>query len=224
MQRVSGFGFGIFIMTVLPHVMPSYGEATTLSGLLALVTSLTLVVRWWREISWRHLLPILSVFLVFSFFAVKCIALIDTAVLKRVLGVTLILASLYFYYAADRIRLRPTWPVQGLLGTLSGLMGGFFGMQGPPAVLYFLNVSRTKEAYIALTQAYFLIGNVVMTLYRADSGFFTPTVTRAWCCAVPMVFVGTWLGGKVFRRIRIEALRRVIYAYMALSGVLALCA
>ena len=44
-QRVSGFGFGIFIMTLLPHVMPSSGDATALSGLLASVTSLIIVAR-----------------------------------------------------------------------------------------------------------------------------------------------------------------------------------
>lgn len=35
-QRVTGFGFGIFIMTVLPYLLPSYGEATTLSGMLSM--------------------------------------------------------------------------------------------------------------------------------------------------------------------------------------------
>ena len=34
-QRTTGFGFGIFIMTMLPFFLPTYGEATTLSGLLA---------------------------------------------------------------------------------------------------------------------------------------------------------------------------------------------
>jgi uncharacterized membrane protein YfcA len=29
-QRTTGFGFGIFIMTMLPFLMPSYDEATTL--------------------------------------------------------------------------------------------------------------------------------------------------------------------------------------------------
>ena len=36
-QRTTGFG--IFIMTMLPFLMPTYGEATTLSGLLAITTS-----------------------------------------------------------------------------------------------------------------------------------------------------------------------------------------
>ena len=34
-QQTTGFGFGIFIMTMLPFFLPTYGEATTLSGLLA---------------------------------------------------------------------------------------------------------------------------------------------------------------------------------------------
>ena len=42
-QRTIGFGFGIFIMTVLPFLMPSYAEAVTLSGLLSL-TSATVVM------------------------------------------------------------------------------------------------------------------------------------------------------------------------------------
>ena len=32
-QRTTGFGFGIFIMTMLPYFMPTYGEATTLFGI-----------------------------------------------------------------------------------------------------------------------------------------------------------------------------------------------
>ena len=38
-QRVSGFGFGIFIMMFLPYIMPSYNEAVALSGLLSGTTA-----------------------------------------------------------------------------------------------------------------------------------------------------------------------------------------
>ena len=43
----------------------------------------------------------------------------------------------------------------------------FFGMQGPPAVLYFIQSEPTKEHYMAMAQTYFLIGNVMMTIVRA---------------------------------------------------------
>ena len=33
-QRVSGFGFGIFAMTFLPYIMSAYTEANVLSSML----------------------------------------------------------------------------------------------------------------------------------------------------------------------------------------------
>ena len=221
-QRVSGFGFGIFIMTVLPYLLPSYGEATTLSGLLAMVTSVIIVARTWRHICWPRLLPILATFLVVSFFAVKFVAYADGGLLRRALGCVLIFASVWFMWLKDRVKLPTTLPVQVGMGTLSGVMGGLFGMQGPPAVLYFVATNSTKESYIAMAQTYFLVGNLAMTFFRAHCGLLTPVVMTSWCCAVPAVIVGTWIGSLAFRRISLPVLRMIIYLYMAVSGVVAL--
>lgn len=219
-QRVSGFGFGIFIMTVLPYLLPSYGEATTLSGMLALVTSAIITWRMHRYIDWRKLLPILITFLIVSWFAVQFVALAGDGILKRILGVILILTSIWFFFFNDRVHIRPTLPMQISMGTISGMMGGLFGMQGPPAVLYFLSCTERKEEYMALAQCYFLVGNCTMTLYRAHSGFLTPIVITYWCWGLLAVLAGTWLGTLVFRRLPIQILRKIIYAYMALSGAI----
>jgi len=222
-QRVSGFGFGIFIMTLLPYLMPSYGEATTLSGALALMTSALVVWQLHKHLVWRKLLPILVTFLLVSWFAVRFVSLAGDGTLKIILGVTLILASIWFFFVSDRIRIRPTLPMQIGLGTVSGLMGGLFGMQGPPAVLYFLASAESKEEYMAMAQCYFLIGNIVMTGYRAHAGFLTPAVGWCWCLCLPAIALGSWLGMKVFKKIPIALLRKIIYAYMAVSGLVALC-
>lgn len=221
-QRVSGFGFGIFIMTVLPFLLPSYGEATALSGLLALVTSLFITLRLRRFIPWRRLLPILTTFLVVSAMAVLAVASAPESLLKRVLGVVLIAASIWFFCFSGRVQVRPTPGVQVSLGTLSGLMGGFFGMQGPPAVLYFIATTKSKEEYMAMAQCYFLVGNVFMTLVRAHAGFLTPTVCRCWLYGILGVAIGAWVGAVVYRRIPLPILRRIIYLYMAASGVVML--
>lgn len=221
-QRVSGFGFGIFIMTILPYLMPSYGEATTLSGLMALVTSLIIATKMYRFLQWRKLLPILVTFLVVSYFAVWFVSMANDGLLKKILGAILILASFYFFWISDKVKLRATMLVQIVMGVLSGVMGGLFGMQGPPAVLYFIACTERKEEYMAMAQTYFLVGNVMMTLYRAQSGFLTEPVLLSWCYCVPAVLLGTWLGTVVFKRISVKVLRKVIYAYMAVSGVVAM--
>lgn len=221
-QRVSGFGFGIFIMTILPYLMPSYGEATALSGILAMVTSAIIVAKTWRHLSVKRLLPILITFIIISFFGVQFVAHTEEHLLKKILGVVLIIASVYFCFISEKIRLRPTLPVQISMGTLSGLMGGLFGMQGPPAVLYFLASSKTKEQYIALAQTYFLVGNLMMTIFRFQNGFLTVEVCHAWCYGIAGVLLGTWIGSKVFKRISLPTLRKVVYLFIAISGLVAL--
>ena len=95
-------------------------------------------------------------------------------------------------------------------------------MQGPPAVLYFIQSEPTKEHYMAMAQTYFLIGNVMMTLVRAYNGFFTTTVLTDYCFGLGGVIIGTSLGTYVFKRIPNLAFRYVVYAYIGVSGMIIL--
>jgi len=219
-QRTVGFGFGIFIMTALPWLMPSYGQATALSGLLAMTTSAVIVFKMRRYLQWRKLLPILTTFLVVSTISIFCLKRMDDVMLRKVLGVVLVLISIYFTIFSKRVKIPPTLPFQIGMGTASGVMGGFFGMQGPPAVLYFISSSRNKEEYLALVQTYFLIGNSMMTLTRAYNGFVTATVGKAYLCGLGGVAIGTAIGAYVFTHIPNRIFRYIVYAYIAISGII----
>lgn len=221
-QRVSGFGFGIFAMTLLPYALPTYGEATTLSSMLASVTSSIIVVRLYRLIDWKKLLPILLTFLVVSYFSIIFVASASDGFLKKILGAILILVSIYFFFFSNKVKLKPTLSVQIGMGVISGVMGGLFSMQGPPAVLYFLACTDKKEEYLVLAQTYFVMGNLMMTLFRVQNGFVTSAVLEAWCYGLIAVLIGTWIGSLVFHRISASLLRKIIYVYMAISGVIAM--
>ena len=83
-QRTTGFGFGIFIMTMLPFFLPTYGEATTLSGLLAITTSAVIVWRMRGYVTWKRLWPILLTFIVVSTIAIFALTRIEDHILKRI--------------------------------------------------------------------------------------------------------------------------------------------
>ena len=221
-QRVCGFGFGIFIMMLLPFIMPSFAEATALSGLLAIFTALVPAVRMVRQVPWRKLIPILLTFIVVSFFAVILVKHIDSRILKKVLGGVLIVISLYFFFLNGKFSLRPSIPIQLTMGGISGIMGGLFAMQGPPAVIYFVGCTDSKEEYMAITQWYFLIGNTMMTIYRAGNGFVTSFVLESFCIGIAGVLIGLLAGASIFRRINAAHLRHLIYALMFVSGLVAL--
>lgn len=218
-QRTTGFGFGILIMTVLPAIMPSYGEATTLSGILAMTTSLVIVVQKYKYINWQRLWPILLIFIVVSFGAIFMLKRMEYSILSILLGITLVAVSIYFAFFSKRIKVKTTMPVQVTAGALSGLMGGFFGMQGPPAVLYFVSSEPDKEHYLAQTQAYFLVGNAMMTLARSYNGFFTASVAMGYVYGIAGVFIGNLMGAWVFRHITGNLLKYIIYAYIGISGL-----
>lgn len=218
-QRTTGFGFGIFIMTMLPFLMPSYGEATALSGLLALTTSALISFRMKKYITWKRLLPILLTFIIISSGAICLLARIQDQTLRKILGVALIITALYFSFFSRKIKLKTTLPYQIGAGALSGIMGGFFGMQGPPAVLYFISSEPDKNHYMAMAQTYFLIGNSMMTITRAYNGFLTQTVGRCYLFCVAAVGIGTLLGSWAFRHIPAKIFPYIVYTYIGVSGL-----
>jgi uncharacterized membrane protein YfcA len=223
-QRVSGFGFGIFIMTILPLLMPSYGEATTLSGILSSLQSLYVLASLWKHVKWKRLLPILAAFIVSSYIAIQFVSYVSDTNLKQILGGVLIIMSIYFLFISERISIRPTTTMQFSMGSLSGILGGLFAMQGPPAVLYFVASERDKTKYMSMTQGYFFIGNIAMTLFRAGEGYLTHDVGMGTLYASAGIVIGTLIGKFVFDKISAPLLRKIVYAYMAASGMYALLA
>lgn len=219
-QRTTGFGFGIFIMTMLPSLMPSFGEATTLSGVLAMTTSCLIVLQKRKFISWKRLLPILGAFVLVSVCSIFMLQRMEYKILNIMLGITLFSVSIYFAFFSKRIKIKTTLPTQLTAGAVSGLMGGFFGMQGPPAVLYFVNSEPDKNHYIAMTQTYFLLGNLIMTITRAYNGYFTQAVGHGYLSGLAGIFVGNLIGTYVFNRLSGPLLRYLVYLYIAISGTL----
>lgn len=219
-QRTTGFGFGIFIMTILPFLMPSLGEATTLSGILALTSSMMITFRMRKFITWKRLIPILVTFILTSAVAISLLHSIQDHILKLSLGAVLIITSLYFIFCSNKIKVSTKLPMQIGAGCVSGFMGGFFGMQGPPAVLYFISSEPDKEHYMAIVSAYFLLGNGAMTIARAANGFFTKTVMFDYICGLGGVAIGTAIGSWVFSRIPSKIFRYVVYAYIGISGII----
>lgn len=216
--RTVGFGFGIFIMTVLPFLMPSYGEATCLSGMLAMTTSIFVALRMRRYLNWRNLLPILITFLIVSSLTIFTLQTINDHFLRRVLGVVLVVIAIYFTFFSQHIKLRPSLGSQVGAGTLSGVLGGFFGMQGPPAALYFLSTEKDKEHYMAIIQTYLLAGNIGMLIVRAMNGFLTRTVAIDYLYGLGGVAIGSVLGTIAFTHIPQQTFKYVVYLYIATSG------
>lgn len=221
-QRTIGFGFGIFIMTVLPFLMPSYGEAVTLSGLLSLTSATVVMVKYLKYVTWKRMLAIAVAFVIFSTIAIFLLDRIEGQAMRVILGIMLILISLYFSFFKDKLQkiIRPTKGWQFGAGTASGIMGGLFGMHGPPVVLYLISSEPDKDHYMGMIQTYAVITNIAMLIVRAFAGYVTPAVGGAYLYGLAGLAIGVIAGNWAYRRIPGKLFTYIVYAYIGICGLI----
>ena len=92
-QSVSGFGFAIFMMSVIPNFMP-YTTSTVVSGLLSLGTNVANVTRYRKSINWKLILVPAASYFIVSYLVINFAAGKSDAMLKKLLGVVLIILSI----------------------------------------------------------------------------------------------------------------------------------
>jgi uncharacterized membrane protein YfcA len=223
-QRTIGFGFGIFIMTALPFLMPSYGEAVTLSGLLSLTSAAVVMFRYLKYVTWKRFLPIVASFVIFSTLAISLLDKIEGQAMRIILGIVLIVISLYFSFFKDKLQkiIRPTSGWQLGAGAASGVMGGLFGMHGPPVVLYLVASEPDKDHYMGMFRTYAFVTNVTMLAVRAWNGYVTHTVGTTYLYGLAGLAIGVLAGNWAYSRIPNRIFTYVVYAYIAFSGLIIL--
>jgi len=219
-QRVSGFGLGIFVMLFLPYLMPSHAAAAAMSCLLSCGGSGYNAVVHRKNLKFRLLLPLIGAAVITIPIAVYFSASAPEALMKRLLGVVLILLSIYFLFFSARVRIRPTVTNGVLAGALGGTLNGLFSTGGPPVVLYLVHAAPDKLVYFATIQTYFALTNIYATIARAVNGLITAEVLISFAIGMIGWWVGDRIGTRVFNRLNAEMLKRVIYIGMIASGIL----
>ena len=123
-QRVTGFGMGIFAMLFLPYFMPSHGAAVAVMGMIGSIGALYNAVRHRRDIQLKIMLPLVCAAMAVIPLAVHLSGTLPQSVIKRLLGVVLVALSVYFLFFSKRIHLKPTVPNGILAGVLAGHEAG----------------------------------------------------------------------------------------------------
>lgn len=219
-QRVSGFGFGIVTMIFLTRMMPSYGEATAICGIFGIVTDLFVIIPMHRLIKWKKLIYPSAAAMVFIVLAVIFMKKQPESILFILLGAVLIALSIWFMFFSKKVKIKDN-PATGLIcGSLSGVMSGLFSMGGPPVVIYFLQTSENRDTYIVMLQTFFFITGLWGVGVKAVAGYVTPAVLILAVFGLIGNAIGTGIGKKVYEKLSADLLRKIVYVFMALSGVI----
>ena len=222
-QRVIGFGFGIFVMMFFPFFLPSYGDAVMLSGLLAGSTALMIAVRNWKYIRWKLMGGVVIFNIIASYLATEYMRSLGNNTMKQWLGVMLILIALYFIFSEGKIgRVFKSKLAQVTIGSVSGVMGGMFAMPGPPLVLYCISTIEDKREYVTTLQAFSVVINLCYTFFRFKAGFYSEDTWLWLLVGLGGAVIGSFIGSRFFELISNHTLKYIVYVMMIISGVVAI--
>ena len=107
-----------------------------------------------------------------------------------------------------------------LFGFVAGILGGAYGMNGPPLAIYGALRGWTPGKFRATLQAYFLPASIAGMIGYAVTGLWTPVVNRFYLWSLPGVVAATFLG-RILNR-RLAAGRFLVYVHAGLIGIAAI--
>jgi hypothetical protein len=214
----SAFGFGEALIAVplLALVMP-VEVAAPLAVLVSITIAFIILLQDWRHVHLRD-----AGWLVFStMFGIPIGLLLLKAVpepvVKSILAVIIIAFAAYSMAGRHKRALtddRYAW----FFGFNAGVLGGAYGMNGPPLAIYGVLRGWTPERFRATLQGYFLPASLAGMAGYAFTGLWTPAVNHFYLVSLPGVVIATFVGRSLNRRMHTPQFISYLYRGLILIG------
>ena len=220
----SAFGFGEALVAVplLAFWIP-LRVAAPLAVLVSVTVAAIVVVQDWKKI---HLRPA-GWLLLSSLFGIPVglLLLISShqRMVKGTLAIIIILFAAYSLFGRTSLELhhdRHTWMFAS--GFLAGVLGGAYGMNGPPLVIYGALRRWSAQHFRATLQGYFLPASVIGMAGYWLAGLWTRDVTRYFLLSLPLTFLGVFLGRVINHRLHGDSFFKYLYVGLMAVGSLLL--
>ena len=218
-QTVAGFGSGLVMMVVLPHLMsiPHAAAVTSISGGFL---SAFLIWKFRDKLRPKYVILTSIPYLIVSVVTLQFVQKINTRVMAILFGAFLVIVGLYYLIWSHKARLRVTPVTTFVCPVVSGCSSALFGIGGPLMSLLYLEKYETREEYSTNLQLLFLIAAVVNTMTRAAKGIITADLLPASAAAIAAILIGERVGLLLAGKMKPDLLRKMVYLMVFISGVI----
>jgi len=214
-----GFGEALVAVPLLALTLPVQ-VAAPLAVLVSITVAVVVVIQDWRNIhirsaGWLVLSTLFGIPL-----GLLLLKTVPESIVKAILGVFIIAFALYSL--AGRKPELHSDRFAPLFGFVAGILGGAYGMNGPPLVVYGVLRRWSPAQFRATLQGYFLVASIVGMLGYALTGLWTRTVSGYFLLSLPLAFIGIFLGHAAHRRLSGPGFLLCVHIGLALIGVILL--
>ena len=197
--------------------------AAPLAVLISITVAAIVVVQDWKKIH----LHTTSWLVVPTLFGIPLGLLLLTSshqrFVKAALGAVIIAFSIYSLIGRAPLELkRDSKPWLLICGFFAGVLGGAYGMNGPPLVIYGAMRRWSAQRFRATLQGYFLPASLIGMAGYWLAGLWIPSVTHFYLLSLPITLLGVFLGRVINHRMHGEAFLKYIYLGLIAIGTLLL--
>jgi uncharacterized protein len=217
-----GFGEALVAVPLLALRIP-VTVAAPLAVLVSVVVAGVIVVQDYRRIEFRSAAGLITASLFGIPLGVLLLAKADDHVVRLILGSVIIAFSLYALAAGSVRHLEQDhagWLVT--CGVLAGVLGGAYGMNGPPLAVYGALRRWSPQQFRATLQGYFFPVSVVGLAGYAYIGFWDAAVTHYFLWSLPGVIVAILAGRAINHRLKTDGFARCVYVGLVVIGAVLL--
>jgi uncharacterized membrane protein YfcA len=142
----------------------------------------------------------------------------DERIVKAALGLIIVAFSLYLLIGKQLSELKKdnlVWLFG--CGLFAGILGGAFGLNGPPLVIYGAKRRWSAQHFRATIQGYFLVASLVGIIGYWFAGLLVPIVFRYFLYSIPVMLPAVFIGRAINHRL--SGVKFFKFVYMALLGI-----
>lgn len=217
-RSVFGFGEALIAVPLLAFCVP-LRVAAPLAVLLSVTIAAIVVLQDWRRVQLRS-----AAWLVLATLPGLPLGLLlltghHDRIVKAALGLVILLFAAWALVGRSRLELRsdhPAWLVA--CGFCAGILGGAYGMNGPPLVIYGVLRRWPAQEFRATLQAYFFPASALAMIGFWYAGLWVPTVTRDYLLSLPVMIPAVLLGRAINHRLHGDRFLRIVYAGLICIG------
>jgi len=218
----SSFGFGEALIAVplLALIMP-VEQAAPLAVLVSITIAFVILLQDWRLVHLRSTGWLVGFTLAGIPLGLILLRTVSESIVKVILATIIIAFSAYSLTGRHKRELKDdrfAW----FFGFKAGVLGGAYGMNGPPLAVYGALRRWPPEYFRATLQAYFFPASIAGMAGYAMAGLWTPAVNHFYIVALPGVVIATFLGRILNRRMATPQFIAYVYAGLIAIGVVLL--
>ena len=217
-QTITGFA-GTVLAMPLSLKLVGGDVAKPVLNLVALIVCIYVVIRNFKDISWKHLLIILlSVGSGFGLgFLVELIPIEGKILLYIYGGIVILMALTFFFIDFEKVNI-PKW-IMIIFLVLGGIIHKLYISGGPFVVIYGLHELKDKNSFRATLSSLWIVLNSMLFTTQIVNGLFTSEVWILFAIGAGVTVLSLIVGSIIAPKLSKKLFMKITCLLLFISGV-----